>query len=229
MKRMLVFLAGALLSAGCLPRTPGELSNGGFTYFCAGDDDLACRHDLFDASEIPVAIAVGAHFDIEFNPPFIDGEDNPTVSRIISAAPSVLAQELAQDFDADGFRFEKAGTVAVLAMAGNQVVDLIHLTGEPVDQVSLVDRLGDTPAHLTISLSGYGDTLEALPREESGVILAGALTYTWQSSDEGVVRVEPGAHPNEVELAPEGPGEATITVSVQGKLAGVSVTVEGKP
>lgn len=43
------------------------------------------------------------------------------------------------------------------------------------------------------------------------------------------MRVEPGAHPNEVELAPEGPGEATVTVSVQGKLAGVSITVEGKP
>lgn len=229
MKRLLVFLAGALLGTGCLPRTSGELSNGGFTYFCAGEDDLACRHDLFDASEIPSAIAVGAHFDLEFNTPVVDFEDTPEATQIISAAPKLLVEELSQDFDAEGFRFKEPGTVAVLALAGSQVVDFVHLTGTDVHQVTLADRHGDMPAHLTLSTWSYGETLEAFPREESGVILAGALTYVWQSSDDDVVRVERGTFSNQVDLVAVGPGEAIVTVSVQGKLAGVSVTVEGTP
>src|SRR5262249_24546272 len=51
MKRTLRFFSAALvLATSCLPKTSGELQYGGFTYFCASNDDLACRDDLFDAS-----------------------------------------------------------------------------------------------------------------------------------------------------------------------------------
>jgi hypothetical protein len=61
------------------------------------------------------------------------------------------------------------------------------------------------------------------------------------SSDEGVVTVSGGTPmastdfsidtlaPNQATLTPVGPGNATVTVTVQGKQATVAVTVGGQP
>lgn len=226
MKRTLLFLF--IAAASCLPRTSGELHNGGFTYFCASDDDLACPDDWSDASDIPPAIAVGAHFDLDFSPPVLSS-GTPTVTRIQPAAPDILVAEASLDPDTTGFRFEAPGTVAVLAKSGNEVVDFVHVTGARIDHVSIIDRLGNESQALSISTSSFGETLKALPRDDHQHTLAGALKYAWASSDESVVSLSEGFQTNEIDLIPNGPGKATITVTVLDQKTTLEVTVGGAP
>jgi hypothetical protein len=221
---LLLFIA----AASCLPRTTGELNNGGFTYFCASDDDLACRDDRSGASDIPPAIAVGAHFDLDFSPPLLS-TGTPAVTRIQPASPDILVAESSLDPDTTGFRFKAPGTVAVLAKSGAEVVDFVHVTGANIDHVSIVDGLGNEAMAVSIASASFGETLKALPRDAESHTLAGALAYSWSSSDESVVSVSEGFRSNEVDLIPNGPGKATITVKVLDRQASIEVTVGGAP
>src|SRR5262249_4555481 len=80
--RLPAVLALAGLAAGCLPRSSGELMSGGFTYFCNGDDDLACEDQLFDADQVPPAIAVGAHFELAYEPDVSLFDSSPSASSL---------------------------------------------------------------------------------------------------------------------------------------------------
>jgi hypothetical protein len=226
MRRTLLLLF--IAAASCLPRTSGELHNGGFTYFCASDDDLACHDDFFDASTIPPAIAVGARFDLKFSPPVLSS-GTPTVTRIQPASPDILSVAAGVDPDTTSFRFTKPGTVAVLAKSGADVVDFVHVTGAEIDHVTILDRLGNESAALSISASSFGERLQALPRDEESRTLAGALKYAWTSSDESVVSLSEGFEPNEIDLTPGSPGKAIITVTVLDRQATIEVTVGGAP
>lgn len=229
MTRTTLLLGLAAVSlAGCLPTTPGELSNGGFTYFCASDDDLACQNDLFGASDVPPAIAVGAHFDLQFTPPIISDKD-PSVTRLVPASPLMLGVEAGLGTDTTGFRFAKEGTVAVLAEHGNEVVDFVHLTGARVESIALVDGLGDQVGEVSISVTDASERISALPRDDAGHTLAGALKYAWQSSDESVLSLSTafGGSPNQVTLVPHQAGAVTVSVSVQDQTVSLPVTVAG--
>lgn len=221
-----LFGAAALAAAatGCLPQTPGELDNGSFTYFCAGDDDLACTNDLFNASGVPEAIAVGAHFDLQFDP---DGASSDAV--LTPASRGILSTDLSLDSDTTGFRFTSPGTVAILAKRGNQVIDFVHVTGALLDRVTLSDETGDLVTQMSISKSTYNARIAASPRDDLGNILAGTLHYTWTSSDTDVVSVDEGFAANEVSLYPRATGKATITVDVEGMKSSVEVSVGGAP
>lgn len=221
----LPILAAAV--AGCLPVTPGDMHNGGFTYFCASDNDLACQYDLYGASDLPPAVAVGAHFDLQFTPELFSSADQPTVTNLVSVAPSILSGDASGSPDSTGFRFIAPGIAAVLARGDGRVVDFVHVTGARLDHVDIIDSLGDTAS--TLQLWSYGETLKALPRDHAKGTLAGALKYTWTSSDESIVSLSPGYLPNEVDLTPGEPGEATVTVTAQDAQAQIAVTVGGDP
>lgn len=221
-RRLFPFLLPALVlfGAGCLPETPGELGNGSFTYFCASDDDLACQNDLFGASGVPDAIAVGAHFDLRFDP---DGA--ASTATLTPASRSILSTELGLGTDTTGFRFTAPGTVAILAKDGAQVIDFVHVTGAALDRITVTDRAGNQVNGISLSSSSFGETLTASPRDDLGQILAGAMQYAWASSDEDVVSVSQGFDPNEISLIPGSSGKATITVTVQGVQTSIPVTV----
>ena len=218
-------LAALFAAAGCVPTTPGDLQNGGFTYLCPSESDLACQDQLWDASDVPPAIAVGAHFDLEFAPPLRLGDnDVPPVTSLVPAS-SMLAVEPSTKPDSTGFRFLAPGTVAVLAEGSGVVVDFLHVTGEALDHVAVLDDTGDETHAITVH--GYGATLQALPRSSTGETLAGALDYTWTSSDESVVTVSQQFEPNRADLTPGAPGTATVTVTAGGATTSVQVTVGG--
>jgi hypothetical protein len=83
----------------------------------------------------------------------------------------------------------------------------------------------------TLSLTaGQALTLPVVPQSDDGALLAGALSYTWTTTDESVVSLDGGAEvltEGEVEIAGEGQGSAQIRV-VSGDLI-VRVNVEVLP
>jgi hypothetical protein len=221
MKQPLVVLAVTLATAGCLPTTPGELNNGGFTYFCASPADLACQNLILGATDVPPAIAVGAHFDLQFS------GSRAQLTDLVPVASSILKKEASNDVGATGFRFAAPGISAVLARDSGKIVDFLHVTGAPIDALAVVDELGDDVAAYTLGTSN--DQLQAIPRDDLGHTLAGALGYTWVSSSEEVLTLTPGLLPNAIHLTAGKPGQATVTVTAGDQSTSVVVTVGGTP
>src|SRR5690242_1094847 len=86
-QRLSLALVVAGLTSGCLPGSQGELGNGDFTYLCSGDADLTCADDLFGADLVPPAIAIGAPFEMEYNPDIsLFGSSSPSAVRLDPAS-----------------------------------------------------------------------------------------------------------------------------------------------
>jgi hypothetical protein len=235
MKLVLVSTLAAVAAiglAGCVPLgSPGSLQSGAFAYVCApGVTDLGCSPTLIDESDVPGAIAVGTHFDIQYNVAFAS---DVVIDALKPAAPSLLATEPASQAGAFGFRFSSAGTVAVLATTfDGQVADFLHVTAAPLDHLAITDFSGSPVT--SVAVPSGGATISAEPFSASQSPLAGGMVYTWATSDATVVTVQPAedldgesAGGNQVTLVPGQAGTATVTASALGKQATVAVTVSG--
>jgi hypothetical protein len=219
----LAALAASL--GGCLPQTPGELGNGGFTYECSSTSlDLACKEQLLNDANVPEAVAVGASFGLQYSgtqPEDSAGREEPV--QIVAAAPGRIAAT------GGTFHFEEPGFAAFLAQSSSgQVADFIHLRAAEVHLLALVDGLGNPVDDLELDASG-AETLEVTPEDAQGTTLAGALEYAWQTSDDDVVDLSPGFDDNTVDVIPRKPGTATLTVTAGGASRSIQVTVGGTP
>jgi hypothetical protein len=222
----------ASAAAGCLPSTPGDLSSGQFTYFCADDTDMACRNDVFSASTVPSDIAVGASFELSFDhAPRLFGKDPPPIRGLEPASAAMLVPHVAKNGDAFGFSFAAPGAAAVLARSSDlSIDDFIHLRGVALDHVEVQDDLG-LSVGTSLSITGLPVTVTAMPKGALEQPLAGALAYTWTSSDESVLTIqdqlsftgEPRS--NVVSLHPQKDGTAQVTVAVQDKKQTFDVVV----
>lgn len=236
-RRILGFPLIAAALAGCGPfGSTGSLQTGAFGYVCssaATTTDLGCGSSFFVPSDVPGAIAVGAHFDLEYSHDIsiFSDDSSPIVASLAPAAPSLLGAEAPVSAGATGFKFSAPGTVAVLARtADGSVVDFLHVKGVAFDHVALQDSLGqEVPA--TLSVPSSGTDLQAVPMGPSDQALAGGLAYTWTSSDEAVVRVVAGtgfgssSGVDSVHLDPVGSGTATVSVQILDQQASVDVSV----
>lgn len=237
MNRILVcsFAAGL---AGCVPLgSQGSLQNGSFAYVCnsqeAAATDEGCSPSLTDEEDVPAAIAVGAHFDLQYN--VSSSSDSGVIQGLVSAAPTLLSPQPSTTAGAFGFSFSSPGVVAVLATTSGGVADFVHLTGAKLDHLALTDEGNGAVTSITLSgdTSAAETTITATPVSATEQSLAGAMTYTWTTSDPTVVGVEPidelfGPNPsNQMTLVPAGTGTATVTVSVPGAQATLDVTVNG--
>ncbi len=241
MNRILVpgFAAVAAAAlAGCVPLgSQGSLQNGDFAYVCSSEatdvTDVGCTPSFTDESDVPGVIAVGAHFDLQYNVAL--GSGGPLIEGLLPAAPSLLSTQPPLTAGAFGFAFTSPGVVAVLATTSGGVVDFLHVTGVALDQLAITD--GNNNAVTTITLSGASaaaeTTISATPVSATKQTLFGGMTFAWMTSDPTVVTTEPvdelfGSSPgNEVTLVPVGVGTATVTVSALGAQGTVSVTVSG--
>jgi hypothetical protein len=241
MNRILVSCFAAVAAAaiaGCVPLgSQGSLQNGTFAYVCSSEatevTDVGCTPSFTDEGNVPGAVAVGTHFDLQYN---VDlGSGGPLIEGLVPAASSLLSSQPPTTAGAFGFSFTSPGVVAVLATTSGGVADFLHVTGAELDHLAITDE-NNHPVTSIMLAGGSGDaepTIFATPFSATKQPLAGGMVFTWSSSDPTVVTPEPidelfGSSPgNEVTLAPGGTGTATITVSALDAQASVVVTVTG--
>jgi hypothetical protein len=234
MKRVLVlsFAAGvAAVLAGCGPLgSPGALQNGRFGYVCGATvTDLGCGDLASDT--VPGAIAVGAHFDVQYT---IDvTSDGPVPADLAPAAPAILVPEAASEAGAFGFRFASPRVVALLANTTDSgVADFIHLNGVALDHVAITLLGGSRISTLALSVNGPTSAVAAEPLGAEEQPLAGNLVYTWAVADPTVVSLSPFTgvlgwnRESQMTIVPLKAGTTTVTASANGMQASVTVTVQ---
>ncbi len=211
-------LLPALLLGGCDggfdPTQSGELQRGSFEYVCAGSNDAVCDAQLF-ATRFPERFAVGGLFTVRFNP----NETEGPLPRVESAAPDVLRQ------DDTRLEFVRPGTVALLALRGDEMIDYVHAQGETVRSLHFTDDAGgDGLVETTLTL-GEQRRVFVEPRGELGQVLGGTLAYAWSVQDQTVARIQSDTAQRSVTVVGLSPGRVRLVVDADGVSAGLDLVV----
>jgi hypothetical protein len=221
--RFSAYLAVALGGAGCtnidgVPPTGtiGELGNGRFFYECDGASDPLCDVPVEDLT-IPEGVAVGSRFGASYT-----AELFTTKVRVLSAAPALL-----DNVDSFGSIFEahKPGVSALLAQQGDSFIDFVHVRLAEVDDIRIdsLDPVDEQIADIDLAL-GAVRLLRAVPTDEDGIMLAGALACDWSVEDESIARFITDSNDNQAALEGLSVGATTATIKM-GALE-VSIPVE---
>lgn len=243
-----VVISVALMGTACGVGDPGtgsigELGEGVFTYNCVGDGDAVCNvteavdtaevdFDLGLNGEIPAAIAVGARFDLSFWGDVTTDEGELLFVETVPASDEHVRI-------GGGFMIEASGTFAFLARSPKGfVVDFTHLTA--FDTSALEVWHEEQRVSSLSLLTGREIELAVVPRDVTGVALAGALPFTWQSSDESLLRIaavdsvgtpESGLEQNddEVRIVAIAAGSAELSISAGDVQQIIVVTIADDP
>jgi hypothetical protein len=216
----------ALSSCGSADDVTGNLGNGSFSYVCVSTDDPACASNATGSSQVgespasfPALLAEGAHFKMTYDPKSSDG-GNPTLKPV--------APEYISALSADGsLTALKAGKDAVVARStvSGLVYDYTYVTISPISSLG-VTTLDGSPLPTSLKISTGGTTTlvaSALgPRDEK---LAGAVDYTWTSSDDAIVHLEEGNPTAHVDFDGMKAGTATLTVTQGTMTVTIPITV----
>ncbi len=252
MLRKAVAVGVALMGTACSAGDPGtgslgELGEGVFTYHCIDDGDAVCNvtaavntaevdFELGLDGEIPAAVAVGARFDLTFF-----GDVTTDDGEIIFVETVPASREHVRT--GGGFMIESPGTYAFLARSPKgYVADFTHITAVPASDF---DVWHAEQRVSSISLvTGRETDLAVVPRDATGMALAGALPYAWHSSDESVVRVAAAGtvgtpatgleqNDDEVRIVALAAGSAVLTITAGEVEQHIDITVaddaEGTP
>lgn len=220
MRVTLVLGLGAFLALnGCVndddyddTRARGELGKGTFVYGCTNSTDTACDGGQ---TSLPRAVAVGGRFDLRFS---VNGGKQPVVISPVSDQVRRIG---------DAFEVRAPGQFALLAVNGNrEVIDIKHMRAAPVDEIRVQRKTELPSANLTLN-PNESTQLLALPYDDSGDKLGGALDYSWHSSNDDLVSIDSLSDLNRVRVrAGAASGEATLTVEVSGKRYDVRVQID---
>ena len=191
------------------PEREGELGAGTFRYICVGSSDPYCEEG-FVASTFPDRFAVGAVFDLDYDPAdsFV-GPDGP-LPQVVTAAPdSVDTQSMA-------FMFQRPGFAAMLARNGaGEVIDLRHLYGAAVAEIAVFTM--DSQALRMIEVEpGLDLDVRVEPRDETDSLLAGSLSYAWSTDDPEIAEVVTTDRDRVVTLRAHALGETTLHIMAGG-------------
>lgn len=196
-----------------------DTSAGRFEYRCvqASDAFEPCGQE----NAFPETMAVGAQFEIHFH-----GE-NESAQKVISAAPDKLVP-----LSDHRFLVRSSGPLAVLAMGTGEshddirAVDFLHLNAKAVERIGLRDVSGDEDLSSLRMMTGQVRKLIARPYAAgTKQVAAGALPYSWDSSDHSIVTLEPLPNPRTIGLVARRKGAAVVTVFQGDVERSIDVTV----
>lgn len=239
-----VALAGVLATLSACKNEPGglqgELNAGTFYYRCHAASDAQCDEDaVVAAADATTAafppIAVGGDFALRFQD---DG----------NRAQEFLITPGSRDFvTGEGTRFsaERSGVVALVVTNAFQkpdAIDLVHVrlsdaVGLRISQATTTETTTEDLEAGKIEVDGSDveinidnpvslterTFLRAVPVTADDEILAGALTTSWESSDPTIVEIISDATDNVVEIESKGVGTATLTVTMGGMTADITI------
>jgi hypothetical protein len=226
-------------SGGVNPGTVGELGEGVFNYQCVDDGDAVCNEtasvdsqavetDLGVNGELPTAVAVGARFDVHYFGQITTDDGEILLLDVVPARSEDVHNK-------GGFIITSPGLFAFLARSPKGVVaDFTHLEAMvPTDLDIWKDEVRVSSFEL---MEGAEANLAVVANDDAGIALAGALPYTWESSDEDLVVVGPAGttgtpsggieiNDDEVRIIALAAGEAQLTVSRDDLSKQVTITV----
>jgi hypothetical protein len=223
-----MFLGLVLITCTDDPQDPnpggsGELGVGTFTYLCRSEGDFTCGIGQSSAS-FPKAFALGGRFGLSYAWKSELDHINEPLPVLQPAAPEQLS------FTTDTFISLTAGFTAVLAVTGNsKVVDLIHASVRPVDDLRLVDA---TMLPLLAPLTelvlpvGVVSSVQLVPLDLNDVELSGALDVTWTIDGDTVAIIGAGQGTGRVRVDTLAAGETTLTATLGDKFVSIILTVD---
>ncbi len=202
------------------PSRPGELGAGDFLYVCVGDSDPFCTNGAV-ADTFPERIAVGARFDLDFNPNDNFFNDGLAV-RIDAPNGSVVRTEIG------AFFMQVAGYQVFLAVTNDsEVVDIQHLLAADIDRIAV--RTTDSQDLDTIELAvGEQITVSAVPQDALRTTLAGSLSYTWTSADETIADIATVDEDFDITIEGIEVGSTTMVIETEGFVQEVTIEVTGE-
>lgn len=181
----------------------GELGRGLFFYECDNNpDDAFCDRDALDR-EFPAAVAVGAHFKVDYEP-----ENSTAYVDLVSGCLDCMERS------ADGFTMSAEGRAPLLAENSlGEIYDVLHIEAKAASALVMrVDGEGWPDGELLL-IGGATHELGVTPQAADGTELGGALDYTWEIADESVVQLMSSGERNDVELRAVAAGQTTVTVT----------------
>ena len=215
---LLVVASGLLALASCGPfdSSTGELNNGRFSYLCVDSSDSTCD-GFTDNATIPDLIAVGGTFGLEYA-----GDSKGSSPVQVQPASDTMISGAS-----GSFKFRIPGVAAMLARNTSGVVaDFVHLRGVDIDHLDVAGP-SSSQAVNTVEMTTDADvTLEVNAKDSTGSKLAGALAYTWSTSNFNVVSFSVQGATKRAVLTGFTAGTATIEASLpSGVKMAVLVTV----
>jgi hypothetical protein len=213
----LALAAVAMTASGCDigddATVGGELGRGRFEYICVNDTDPACSGFL-DASTFPDVFAVGGRFWTRFEP-----EDGGQVPEIKTSAPEVLS------LDRTMLTFERAGTVAVLAVRQTDLVDYKHLDAAPIASVTF-ERDAEQAVGSLLLTEREEARVDATPNDAQGRELGGALDYTWRIVDPTIAELVSPDNVDDITVRGLAVGQTTLEMTAGDFSTSLLITVE---
>jgi hypothetical protein len=241
--RSWALLLGAL--AACDPKdeaqvaaTPvneGALRAVTFSYSCAGPGDAQCDADaelapVAAGSSFP-AVAVGTQFVVG-----VKLSDTPGPVTIGGAGGAFLTTKLTELGTL--VTASRPGNVALLALSGQQVVDLTTLELREIDHIALFQAsprgdfkggaLSLNDGKVTASADvRYTFKFRVAPVDKDGKILAGALPVQWTTEDPSVARLTSAPNENIATFVSGAAGSTKVRATVGDRSVIVNIAVGG--
>jgi hypothetical protein len=234
-------LAAALVACGAFNSSTGregDLGNGVFAYNCQDDSDPTCPSgktsipgcDSYQGYKaagtgtncFPSSIAVGGKFRVQYyaNPDLVQSTGNPTIRAVSSDYLESAGDGI--------FLAKKAGWDGVVATStvNSQVVDYTILRITPIATLKLRDDAGQ-PATTSITLRvGVSTAYHVIAEGNLTEPLAGAINFTWASTDQTIVKLMKGNPTAAMTLQGLAAGKATISVKTDSNISvSIDVTV----
>jgi hypothetical protein len=196
----------------------GTLGNGVFSYDCIDSQDPNCPNAAaLDQQPFPSAIAFGGRFSLTYTP----------TDRTMY--PNVTVGSVSSDFFAsqgEVFGALRVGTPWFVALSQDgKVLDITPVNVAPIASVRVTDVSSSQPGFV-----GTMHTFAAVAEGGLGQPLAGAVLYSWTSSDPTVAAIQSAAGDtspsSSVSVLFAGAGQATLTARTTTAQGSVLVSPE---
>lgn len=214
----------ALAVAGCTTPSPptqkGELTEGTFTYKCAGSSDAFCD-DGFTPPEGFPKVALNSEFSVDFTPEVATNDDGtPVFSFIDTVAPERI--EVVGDLEANPptLSARVAGFSALIAKGDYGAFDFLTVEVVPIETIEVAvigagSNVTGTVGLDDFTINGASSTkFRSTLRMAGGDLLAGSLPCAWSSTNSSVAAITTSSTDNLVTVEAKSAGKATLTVTM---------------
>jgi len=212
-----VAIAASVLAGACDfgPSVEGELRRGRFVYTCVEDTDALCSG--FDNPEaFPAVFGPGARFSVSYDP-----RDDDAIGITVEPSSTELIA-----FEDDVLTWRVNGEASLIALLDGELYDFANVRAQEVDHVRLS---GTSEENEVVLEAGQTRVLSAIPQDEHGRRLGGALDYSWTVEDPEVATIDGESFLERVKVVGGTTGATSLVLEVGGSEHRVPIVVGPTP